>query len=174
MFFSQVTDKRNESTSAQPLHSSRSNRNLWRILTSSSYVCRQHFYTMETLLFCYFSHIDTVNVKYFAWFVKIRTAKIWTKQNIEPNERLNQAKSWTKRIFSVRERLVLASVWQLLCMIRVYSLLVQNFYSFCKLTILQCLSQSSSSKTCKSPVIHTSEYIGVLKYTGFFLKLRSL
>ena len=52
---------------------------------------------------------------------------------------------------------------QLLCIIRVYSLLVKNFYSFSKLTILQCLSQSSYSNNCKNPVIHTSEYVGSTK-----------
>ena len=62
---------------------------------------------------------------------------------------------------------------QLLCMIRVYSLLVHNFCSFSKLTILQWLSQSSYSNTCKNPVIHTSEYVGRTKMHGkFFLKPR--
>ena len=35
-----------------------------------------------------------------------------------------------------------------------------SFYSFSKLTIVQCLSRSSCSNTCKNPVIHTtSEYV---------------
>ena len=65
------------------------------------------------------------------------------------------------------------TVGQLLCMIRVYSLLVQNFCSCSKLTILQWLSQSSYSNTCKNPVIHTSEYVGRTKMHGKnFLKPR--
>ena len=64
------------------------------------------------------------------------------------------------------------TVGQLLCMIRVYSLLVQNFCSCSKLTILQWLSQSSYSNTCKNPVIHASEYVGSTKiHRKFFLKL---
>ena len=65
------------------------------------------------------------------------------------------------------------TVGQLLCMIRVHSLLVQNFCSCSKLTILQWLSQSSYSNTCKNPVIHTSEYVGRTKMHGKnFLKPR--
>ena len=65
-------------------------------------------------------------------------------------------------------------VGQPLCIIRVYSLLVQNFYSFSKLPILQYLSQSSYSNNCKNPVIHTSEYVGSTKIQRKnFLKRRN-
>ena len=43
------------------------------------------------------------------------------------------------------------------------------FYSFSKLTILQCLSRSSCSSTCKNPVIHTtSEYVESTKLDKIF------
>ena len=66
------------------------------------------------------------------------------------------------------------TVGQLLCMIRVYSLLVQNFCSCSKLTILQWLSQSSYSNTCKNPVIHALEDVGSTKtHRKFFQALES-
>ena len=44
------------------------------------------------------------------------------------------------------------------------------FYSFSKLTILQCLSRSSCSNTCKNPVIHTSEYVESTKIDKIFFR----
>ena len=53
---------------AQPLDSSGSNRNLGSIFTSSRDVFRQHFYTMETLFFFYFSLVNIKeDLQSFCW-----------------------------------------------------------------------------------------------------------
>ena len=53
---------------AQPLDSSRSDRNLGNIFTSSHDVFRQHFYTMETLFFFYFSLVNIKeDLQSFCW-----------------------------------------------------------------------------------------------------------